>query len=132
MTCRNDLPKWVAEDAGFGLGVERAIIYATGIGQHSRCDTVSTRAQDCAVLRTETTTMPITCNIDTRGKNARFVLGAFVESIGVLLGVLWFLSRTPEWTIYLAAAIWIMGIFILFEALVGWCAVRALGVKTPF
>ena len=76
--------------------------------------------------------MPITCNIDTRGKNARFVLGAFVESIGLLLGVLWFLSRTPEWTIYLAAASWIMGMFILFEALVGWCAVRALGVKTPF
>ncbi len=75
--------------------------------------------------------MALKCNIDQRGKTARMVLGAFVESIGILLGVLWFLSWTPDWTIYPAAVVWLCGIFLLFEAIMGWCAVRALGIETP-
>jgi len=72
-----------------------------------------------------------TCNIDQRGKTMRLVVGALVEAIGLLLGALWFLEWTPAWTAWPALAIWLAGIFILFEAVVGWCAIRALGVKTP-
>ncbi len=75
--------------------------------------------------------MMFTCNIDQRGKTMRLVVGALVEAIGLLLGALWFLEWTPAWTAWPALAIWLAGIFILFEAVVGWCAIRALGVKTP-
>jgi len=27
---------------------------------------------------------------------------------------------------------WLSAMFVLFEALVGWCGVRAMGFKTPF
>ena len=60
-----------------------------------------------------------TCNIDQRGKTMRFILGAFVESLGLLLGVLWFLEWTPGWTIWPAVAIWLSGTFVLFEAAIG-------------
>jgi hypothetical protein len=72
-----------------------------------------------------------TCNIDQRGKTLRFIVGAFLEAAGLLLGVLWFFDWTPSWTIWPAAAIWISGMFVLFESLMGWCAVRAMGFKTP-
>lgn len=72
-----------------------------------------------------------TCNIDQRGKTVRLVGGAFLESIGLLLGVLWFFNIGPSWLIWPAAAIWISGMFVIFEAVVGWCAVRAMGFKTP-
>ena len=60
------------------------------------------------------------------------MIGAFLETIGLLLGALWFLKWGPEWLIWPAAGIWISGMFVIFEALVGWCAVRAMGMKTPF
>jgi hypothetical protein len=72
-----------------------------------------------------------TCNIDQRGKTLRLVLGAFLETAGLLLGVLWFFKWGPTWLIWPAAAIWISGMFVIFEAVVGWCAVRAMGFKTP-
>ena len=49
----------------------------------------------------------------------------------MLLGVLWYFGWTPAWTIWPAIAIWLSGIFVLFEAMIGWCAVRAMGFKTP-
>lgn len=76
--------------------------------------------------------MALTCNIDQRGKSIRLLIGAFVESIGLLLGVLWFFGWAPDWTIWPAVGIWVSGVFVLFEALSGWCAVRAMGFKTPF
>jgi hypothetical protein len=75
--------------------------------------------------------MALTCNIDQRGKTVRFVLGAMIESTGLLLGVLWYLGWVPEWVVWPAIAVWLSGVFVLFEAMVGWCAVRAMGFKTP-
>jgi len=72
-----------------------------------------------------------TCNIDQRGKTIRLTLGAFIEATGLLLGVLWFLAYLPPWTLWLAIATWLSGIFVIFEAVMGWCAVRAMGFKTP-
>ena len=72
-----------------------------------------------------------TCNIDQRGRTFRLVVAALLDSVGILLGVLWYFGWAPEWTIWPAAAIWLSGMFVLFEALVGWCAVRAMGFKTP-
>jgi hypothetical protein len=75
--------------------------------------------------------MAFTCNIDQRGKTVRFILGALIESTGLLLGVLWYFGWAPEWAIWPAIALWLSGVFVLFEAMVGWCAVRAMGFKTP-
>lgn len=72
-----------------------------------------------------------TCNIDQRGRTVRLVMAALLESVGILLGVLWYLEWTPAWSIWPAAAVWVSGMFVLLEALVGWCAVRAMGFKTP-
>jgi hypothetical protein len=72
-----------------------------------------------------------TCNIDKRGRHLRIVMGAFLETIGLTLGVLWFLEMLPSWAIWPAVAIWISGMFVIFEGVVGWCAIRALGMKTP-
>ncbi len=75
--------------------------------------------------------MAFTCNIDRRGRTTRFVIGAFLETLAILLGVLWYFAWTPEWTIWPAIGMWLSAMFVLFEALVGWCAVRAMGFKTP-
>lgn len=72
-----------------------------------------------------------TCNIDQRGKTFRLVMGALLESVGMLLGALWYLELAPSWTIWPALAVWVSGLFVIFEAVVGWCAVRAMGLKTP-
>lgn len=73
----------------------------------------------------------LTCNIDRRGRNLRFVLGAFIEAVGLLLLALWFFDATPAWTVWPGAAMWLSGVFVLFEAAMGWCAVRAMGIRTP-
>ena len=70
-----------------------------------------------------------TCNIDQRGKTIRLVMGVLLETVGLLLGVLWFMSIGPSWLVWPAAAIWISGMFVIFEAVVGWCAVRAMGME---
>ncbi|MFM2163665.1 MAG: hypothetical protein RL325_102 [Planctomycetota bacterium] len=72
-----------------------------------------------------------TCNIDQRGRTVRLVIGAVLESVGLLLGVLWFFEWAPPWTIWPALAVWMSGIFVLVEAFLGWCAVRAMGFRTP-
>jgi hypothetical protein len=72
-----------------------------------------------------------TCNIDRRGRTVRIVIAAMLESSGLLLGALWYLAWTPGWTIWPAVALWLSGMFVLFEAMMGWCAVRAMGFKTP-
>ena len=61
-------------------------------------------------------------NIDKQGRAARGGLAViFVLAGGCLL---------PE--VFILAAIFIViGLFCAFEAWVGWCAVRACGVKTP-
>ncbi|MFM7259122.1 MAG: hypothetical protein ACKO3W_00820 [bacterium] len=76
--------------------------------------------------------MAFACNIDQSGRKIRFFIGIFLETIGILLGVLWYLGWTPSWTIWPAVAIWFSALFVIIEALLGWCAVRAMGFRTPF
>ena len=71
------------------------------------------------------------CNIDQRGRTVRIVIGAFFELIGLVLGVLWWEGLAPDWTIWPAIGCVLGGWFGIFEGMKGWCALRALGVKTP-
>lgn len=60
-------------------------------------------------------------NIETAGRAARAAIGL------ALLLAAWLLRGDVPW---LAIALLVAAIFTFFEALRGWCAFRACGVKT--
>jgi hypothetical protein len=64
------------------------------------------------------------CNIDTKGRLIRGVSG-----LVLILAAVPFLFAEAG---IVAIALLIAGIFCLFQALKGWCALRALKVKTPW
>ena len=72
------------------------------------------------------------CNIDAKGKAARFLGGA-----AAILGspILAALLATDTLTVglgwYAVAGGIFGGAFAIFEARAGWCIVRAIGFKTP-
>ena len=72
------------------------------------------------------------CNIDARGKAVRLAGGLVTVGIGLLLALL---SLTDVLTLpnasYLVSACFLGGGFAIFEARAGWCALRAMGIKTP-
>ncbi len=74
--------------------------------------------------------MALRCNIDRRGRMARVITGAVCDLGGAAL-IVWG-ALAGRWGgivagILLSAA----GGFMIFEGAVGWCAARALGIKTP-
>lgn len=76
--------------------------------------------------------MPLTCNIDRTGRRIRLVAGIVVEAAGaimILLRAAGVLEGTWPWVAGLSAIIG--GSFMIFEGVMGWCAVRALGFRTP-
>lgn len=66
-----------------------------------------------------------TCNISWKGRIIRFLLGLIFLAAGIFLIVA---KDSAFWGMGLCA----FGAFGMFEGLKGWCAMRALGVKTPF
>ena len=72
------------------------------------------------------------CNIDARGKAARFMGG--IASI-VAASIFAFLMVTDVVSIgfgwYAIAGAYLGGAFAIYEARAGWCIVRAMGIKTP-
>lgn len=90
--------------------------------------------------------MAFTCNIDRRGRAVRTIAGAVTLLVGVALLLAALLvpgggeveGAAPQEFAVRDAALVVGGIaaccggaFMLFEGLVGWCAVRALGFRTP-
>jgi len=65
------------------------------------------------------------CNIDRRGRRFRGILGFLMVAGGVYL-VGW--TDYDFWGWGAIAA----GAFAIFEAIVGWCAIRAMGIRTPY
>ncbi|MHC5026601.1 MAG: hypothetical protein ACYTGR_07575 [Planctomycetota bacterium] len=72
------------------------------------------------------------CNIDARGKAFRLVIGLALLAVAaivagcVLAGVL---PRSLGNPVSVATAV--VGLFGIFESRKGWCALRAMGFKTP-
>lgn len=62
-------------------------------------------------------------NIDGRGRLIRGILGVILLIAGVIL--CWY-------NLLLAVVVMLYGGFCLFEAVRGWCIMRACGVKTRF
>ena len=74
--------------------------------------------------------MALTCNIGARGKALRFRIGIGLSVLAVpALG--WALIHGGGLAWAAAALLLASSGFTLFEARAGWCALRALGVKTP-
>jgi hypothetical protein len=72
------------------------------------------------------------CNIDPRGRRLRMISGIFCCAAAGVLVVLAFVLAHGFWGLLLGgAALLAGGLFQIFEARKGWCAVRALGIKTP-
>lgn len=73
------------------------------------------------------------CNIDQRGRTARLIFGVLLDLLGTAVLVLAFMGVLPGvWWMYLIGALLMaFGAFAIFESRAGWCAARALGIKTP-
>lgn len=71
------------------------------------------------------------CNIDAKGKAVRLLAGAAFEGVGLLVGVFWYFDTLPAWAIYPAIGMVAGGLFMMLEGLSGWCAIRAMGIRTP-
>lgn len=73
------------------------------------------------------------CNIDARGKAFRLLGGFITVTIAGLLAVLALTGVLPgAWWWFVVAGTAAGGSFMIFEGWSGWCAVRAMGFKTPF
>ena len=75
--------------------------------------------------------MPLICNIDSRGKLARLIYGIVFISLGIVLMIAWAWPDGQVWKWAVAIACVLGGSFAVFEARAGWCVMRAMGIKTP-
>lgn len=75
--------------------------------------------------------MPLTCNIDARGKAARLIYGICLVAIG--LAIAWFIAwgTSAFWPWFTVISCLIAGGIGIFEGWAGWCMMRAMGFKTP-
>lgn len=73
--------------------------------------------------------MPVTCNIDARGRLLRAMIGLVLLVIALALV---FMFPPSGWRRVVVVILTVGGVFCLFEARAGWCAVRAMGIRTRF
>ncbi|MFN3167456.1 MAG: hypothetical protein ACE37H_10375 [Phycisphaeraceae bacterium] len=73
------------------------------------------------------------CNIDAKGKAVRLIYGLLMLALAAGLALLMLLGVFSAWWLWLVAlGLALMGAFGVFEARAGWCAVRAMGIKTKY
>jgi len=74
--------------------------------------------------------MKLTCNIDKRGRRTRLVGGILVDLCGAIVIVI---ALRAGWWEMLTGGIFlcVAGSFMIFEGARGWCALRAMGIRTP-
>ena len=72
------------------------------------------------------------CNLDAKGKAARF-LGGIAAILGALVLAALLATDTVVFGLgwYAVGGAIFGGAFAIFEARAGWCIVRAIGIKTP-
>ncbi len=76
--------------------------------------------------------MPLPCNIVAKGKLARLIWGMLLLVFGIILLILWALPVGSIVSWVFTGICFAGGVFALFEARAGWCAVRAMGIRTRF
>lgn len=74
------------------------------------------------------------CNIDAKGKALRLIYGLMMlaAAAGVAVLMLAGVLNLGAWGWGIVIALALLGCFGVFEARAGWCAVRAMGFKTPY
>lgn len=75
----------------------------------------------------------MTCNIDRIGRTRRLWIGIATLVASAVLMVLLLggaFTHTAWWIAVVASAAG--GAFCVFEGAMGWCAVRAMGLRTPW
>ena len=75
--------------------------------------------------------MPAACNIDGRGKRARLTFGLLLVLLGLALCYFWALGAGGAAAWIVTVACLISGAFLMYEGAMGWCAIRAMGFRTP-
>ena len=74
----------------------------------------------------------VRCNINAQGKALRLVCGIVVVLAGLVLLVVWAAGVLQGRWLWVAGLVLLaLGLFQVFEACCGWCALRALGFRTP-
>jgi len=74
----------------------------------------------------------VKCNIDQRGRKARIIAGALIEAPGLFLVAMRLTGMVDgTWPWIMGVSLILAGQFMVLEGVLGWCAVRACGVKTP-
>jgi uncharacterized membrane protein len=74
--------------------------------------------------------MALQCNIDGRGKRARLISGIVMLIVALAVAATW---AWPERSVVgwgIAVILLLAGAFAIFQSVIGWCAMRALGFKT--
>jgi hypothetical protein len=74
--------------------------------------------------------MPLQCNINSQGKRFRLITGIITLLIGLLLLFLWSIPTSSPLSWIISSITVLSGLFAIFEARAGWCALRAMGFKT--
>jgi hypothetical protein len=74
--------------------------------------------------------MKLACNIDARGRAVRRVGGVVALVIGVALLGVWAVPTGGLCAWMGSCTLVATGAFCVFEAWAGWCALRAMGMKT--
>jgi len=74
--------------------------------------------------------MSLQCNIDSRGKRARLLSGIILILIALIVSGVWAWPRHSAVGLAIALLFLIAGAFSIFEARAGWCALRAMGIRT--
>jgi len=75
--------------------------------------------------------MALTCNINSKGRMLRLIAGFFIFFGGTILFVTNIPGTGTGWRLF-QIFLTLLGVFIMFEGVMGWCAVRAMGIKTKF
>jgi hypothetical protein len=71
------------------------------------------------------------CNLDQRGRVLRFFGGLMMFFGGSILFVVGVPGDTYWWRVF-QIGLMVLGVFITYEGIMGWCALRAMGFKTKF
>ena len=73
------------------------------------------------------------CNIDAKGKVVRLIWGLIMLAAAALIsGLILADVIAAGWVWAVVVGLVLMGVFGLYEARAGWCAVRAMGFKTKW
>ena len=74
--------------------------------------------------------MKLTRNIDDLGRKSRLIGGIIASLCALALIIAWAFTGSRAMLIT-GIVLCITGPFMIFEAARGWCALRAMGIKTP-